>query len=152
MSKKRKFKDTKVGSFLIGEKGLFTGLSEVLPDNGFLGVLKGLISKDNTLSPLDKERALKMLEMDKLELESVTARWQADLSSSSWLARNVRPLVLLYLIFMTTLIAILDSANIEFTVGAEWIELLKSSTITAMLAYFGSRGVEKYKAISNGKG
>jgi len=90
--------------------------------------------------------------MDKLELESVTARWQADLSSSSWLARNVRPLVLLYLIFMTTLIAILDSANIEFTVGLEWIELLKSSTITAMLAYFGSRGVEKYKAISNGKG
>lgn len=152
MSKKRKFKDTKVGSFLIGEKGLFNGLGEVLPDNGFLGVLKGLISKDSTLSPLDKERALKMLEMDKLELESVTARWQADLSSSSWLARNVRPLVLLYLIFMTTLIAILDSANIEFTVGAEWIELLKSSTITAMLAYFGSRGVEKYKAISNGKG
>ena len=152
MSKKRKFKDTNVGSFLIGEKGLFTGLGEVLPDKGFLGVLKGLISKENTLSPLDKEKALKMLEMDKLELESVTARWQADLSSSSWLARNVRPLVLLYLIFMTTLIAILDSANIEFTVGAEWIELLKSSTITAMLAYFGSRGVEKYKAISNGKG
>ena len=38
------FKDTKVGKFLVGEKGLFKNLADTVPDKGFLGVLKNLIS------------------------------------------------------------------------------------------------------------
>ncbi len=58
------FKDTKVGKFLIGEKGLFKSIGDTLPDKGFLGVLKNLISTDNTLSPFEKEKALELLKMD----------------------------------------------------------------------------------------
>ena len=56
---KKKFKDTKVGKFLIGKGGIFQTLSNTIPDKGLLGVLKGLISKDDTLTPKDKETALK---------------------------------------------------------------------------------------------
>ena len=42
---------------------------------------------------------------------------------------------------------LLDSLNIEFGVESEWIDLLKSLLITVYVAYFGSRGVEKFKSI-----
>lgn len=90
MSKKKKrFRDTKVGSFLIGEKGLFKELGDILPDSGFLGVLKGLIAKDSSLTPHDKETALKMLEIDVIEMQNITSRWQADLVSDSWLSKTL---------------------------------------------------------------
>ncbi len=78
---KKKFKDTKVGKFLIGKGGLFDSLGNNIPDKGFLGLLKNLISKDNSLSIQDKETALKLLEMDSIEMQEVSKRWQYDLTS-----------------------------------------------------------------------
>ena len=69
---KKKFKDTKVGKFLIGKNGLFKNLGDVIPNQGLLGVIKNLISKDDTLPPQDKETALKLLEMDSIEMQEVT--------------------------------------------------------------------------------
>lgn len=146
---KKKFKDTKVGKFLtsVGST-LGEGLSEVLPDKGFLGVLKGLIQKDDALPPEDKETALKLLEMDELELLSVTERWQSDMTSDSWLSKNTRPLTLMYLTFVTSVLIVLDSVNSPFKVGVEWIELIKTLLVTVYVAYFGSRGYEKVRKIS----
>ena len=145
---KKKFKDTKVGKFLIGDKGLFDKLGDVLPDKGFLGVLKNLIDTDDTLPPQDKETALKLLEMDLEEMRGVTQRWSNDMTSDSWLSKNTRPLVLIYLTFATTLFVVLDSTGHAFAINLEWIELLKTLLVTTYVAYFGSRGIEKYKAIS----
>lgn len=144
---KKQFKDTKVGKFLVGDKGLFKNLADTLPDKGFLGVLKNLIAKENTLSPFEKEKALELLKMDLLEMQEVTKRWDADMASDSWLSKNTRPVTLLYLTFMTTLFVILDSSNSPFKVGSEWIELLKTLLVTVYVAYFGSRGFEKYNKI-----
>ena len=146
---KKKFKDTKVGKFLtsVGST-LGEGLSEVLPDKGFLGVLKGLIQKDDALPPEDKETALKLLEMDELELLSVTERWQSDMTSDSWLSKNTRPLTLMYLTFVTSVLIVLDSVNSPFKVSIEWIELIKTLLVTVYVAYFGSRGYEKVRKIS----
>ena len=144
---KKRFKDTKVGKFLIGEKGLFKNLADTLPDNGFLGVLKNLIDKENTLSPFEKEKALELLKMDLLEMQEVSKRWDADMVSDSWLSKNTRPITLLYLTFMTTLFVILDSSDSPFKVGSEWVELLKTLLVTEYVAYFGSRGFEKYNKI-----
>ena len=146
---KKKFKDTKVGKFLtsVGST-LGEGLGEVLPDKGFLGVLKGLIQKDDALPPQDKETALKLLEMDELELLSVTERWQSDMTSDSWLSKNTRPLTLMYLTFVTSVLIVLDSVNSPFKVGVEWIELIKTLLVTVYVAYFGSRGYEKVRKIS----
>jgi len=147
--KSKPFKDTKVGKFLIGDKGILKHLSDIVPDKGFLGLVKNLITKDNSLSPFEKERALELLKMDILEMEQVTERWDSDMTSDSWLSKNTRPLTLLYLTFMTTLFVILDSSDSPFKVGTEWVELLKTLLVTVYVAYFGSRGFEKYKKITN---
>lgn len=148
MAVKKKFKDTKVGKFLIGERGLFTHLADAVPDNGFLGLLKGLITSDEGLPQQDKEVALELLRMDQIELLEVTKRWQSDMSSDSWLSKNTRPVTLMFLTFMTCLFVILDSSGQAFSVGQEWIDLLKTLLTTVYVAYFGSRGIEKFKQIS----
>ena len=144
---KKKFSETKVGKFLIGEKGLFKTLSNSIPDSGLLGVLKSLIIDDKQLTPKDKETALKLLQMDVVEMQEVSKRWESDMKSDSWLSKNTRPMTLIFLTMSTVLIILLDSFNIDFGVNTEWIDLLKSLLITVYVAYFGSRGVEKFKAI-----
>ena len=145
---KKKFSETKVGKFLIGEKGLFNKLANSLPDSGLLSVLKSLIIDDKQLTPKDKETALKLLEMDVVEMQEVSKRWESDMTSDSWLSKNTRPMTLIFLTMSTIIIILLDSFNIDFGVNIEWIDLLKSLLLTTYVAYFGSRGIEKYKYIS----
>ena len=144
---KKKFSETKVGKFLIGEKGLFKKLANIIPDSGLLGLLKGLIIDDKQLTPKDKETALKLLEIDLTEMQEVTKRWQYDMTSDSWLSKNTRPMTLVFLTVSMVVLILLDSFKIEFTVDTAWIDLLKSLLITVYVAYFGSRGVEKFKSM-----
>ena len=146
---KKKFKDSRVGRFLtsIGST-LGDGMGDIMPDNGVLGIVKGLLDKDSTLPPQDKETALKLLEMDSMEIQEVSKRWQSDMTSDSWLSKNVRPLTLVYLTLATTIYIVLDSLNIAFDIDQAWIELLKTLLVTIYVAYFGSRGFEKYKKIT----
>ena len=145
---KKKFKDTKVGKFLIGKGGVFSSLTDSIPDKGLLGLVKNLIDKDDTLPPKDKETALKLLEMDNNELVEITKRWQSDNNSDSSLAKNVRPLSLIFLTISLIVFILLDGFDINFGVDSGWIDLLKSLLITVYVAYFGSRGAEKFKNIS----
>jgi len=146
---KKKFKDTKVCRFLasVGST-LGDGMGDILPDNGFLGMFKRLLVQDDTLTPQDKETALKLIEIDAQELLEVSKRWQSDMASDSWLSKNVRPLTLIYLTLATTIYIVLDSLNIAFDIDQAWIELLKTLLVTIYVAYFGSRGFEKYKKIT----
>jgi len=147
---KKKFKDTKVGQFLLGKSGVLDSLGDVLPDKGLLGVVKNLINKDESLPPLDKETALKLIEQDIIEAQEVSKRWESDMASDSWLSKNTRPMSLIFLTIMTIAFIWVDSHGyIDFTVEQEWINLLKTLTTTVYVAYFGSRGAEKYKSISN---
>jgi len=70
------------------------------------------------------------------------------MSSDSWLSKNVRPMMLIFLTVSTWLLILMDSLNLEFGVGSEWIDLLKSLLITVFISYYGSRGIEKYQYIS----
>ena len=144
---KKKFKDTKVGKFLLGKSGLVSTIGDVLPDKGVFGIIKNLIDKDPELPPQDKETALKLLEMDIIEMENVSKRWDSDMKSDSWLSKNTRPLTLIYLTVITTLYIILDSLHIAFDIDDSWVELLKTLLVTIYVAYFGSRGFEKYQTI-----
>tara|TARA_R110002020_G_scaffold290282_3_gene505766 strand:- start:171 stop:617 length:447 start_codon:yes stop_codon:yes gene_type:complete len=145
---KKKFKDTKVGKFLIGKGGVFSSLTDSIPDKGLLGLVKNLINKDDTLPPQDKETALKLLEMDNNELVEITKRWESDNKSDSSLAKNVRPLSLIFLTISLIVFILLDGFDINFGVDSGWVDLLKSLLITVYVAYFGSRGAEKFKNIS----
>jgi len=132
---KKKFKDTKVGIFL-KEKApkILNGIGDVLPDNGVYGVVKNLITTDE---------AMKLLEMDLVEMQSISDRWQYDMKSDSWLSKNTRPLALIYLTVCMTLYIILDSLQMAFDMKEVWIELLQTLLVTVYVAYFGSRGAEK---------
>ena len=145
---KKKFKDTKVGAFLSNNgSGIIDTLGNVLPSNGILGIVKGLIDKDESLPPEDKEKALKLLEMDMVEMQEVSKRWSSDMASDSWLSKNTRPMTLVFLTASMVCLILLDSFNIEFNVDSGWVDLLKSLLITVYVAYFGSRGVEKFKSM-----
>tara|TARA_R110000851_G_scaffold3301_1_gene13365 strand:+ start:296 stop:745 length:450 start_codon:yes stop_codon:yes gene_type:complete len=147
---KKKFSDTNLGKFLkkIGSS-IVDKAEDILPDSGFYGILKNIISSDTKLTPEDKETALKLLEMDSVEMQEVSKRWEYDMKSDSWISKNTRPMTLIFLTISTVFIIILDSLNIDFGVNTEWIDLLKSLLITVYVAYFGSRGVEKFKAIGS---
>jgi hypothetical protein len=89
--------------------------------------------------------------MDITEAQEVSKRWDSDMTSDSWLSKNVRPLMLIFLTVSSLFLIILDSLEIEFFVSTEWVDLLKSLLITTYVAYFGSRGINKYKYISQTK-
>lgn len=134
MSKDRKkFKDTKVGKFLLGKSGLLDSIGDVMPDKGLLGVVKNLIDQDPDIPPQDKETAMKLLEMDMIEMQEVSKRWTADMTSTSWLSQNVRPLTLVFF-------------SVAYIVG--WYLDYELDSVAGVLslivgAYFGSRGIEK---------
>ena len=149
MSDKKKFKDTKVGKFLSTAAPSILGLaSNLLPDGGTLNLVKNLIQKDKTLPAEDKETALRLLEQDMVEMQEVSKRWEADMTAASYLSKNTRPLTLIFLTVSLVVFIFLDGFDMEWTVDTGWIDLLKSLLITVYVAYFGSRGAEKFQSIS----
>ena len=77
--------------------------------------------------------------------QNITDRWKADMNSDSWLSKNVRPLVLIFLVVSTVLMIFIDAGTIAFEVEAKWTDLLQLVLITVIGAYFGGRTVEKRK-------
>lgn len=147
---KKKFKETKVGKFLLGSGSKIVDVvGDMLPDSGVLGIVKNLIEKEDPkiLPPEDKEKALKLLELDQIELQEISKRWASDMKSDSWLSKNTRPLTLIYLTVVTSLYITLDALDIAFDIDESWVELLKTLLVTIYVAYFGSRGFEKYSSI-----
>ena len=138
MSKNRKkFKETKLGQFLLGKSGVFQTLAETIPDAGVLGLVKRLLVEDKGLPPEDKETALRMLEIEIQEMDSVTRRWEADLMSDSWLSKNVRPISL---VFLTLVYA--TGFFMEYD-----LNIINQLMLLVYGAYFGSRGLEKIRKL-----
>tara|TARA_R110002012_G_scaffold240183_1_gene414350 strand:+ start:1387 stop:1782 length:396 start_codon:yes stop_codon:yes gene_type:complete len=75
--------------------------------------------------------------------QNITDRWSADMNSDSWLSKNVRPLVLIFLVVSTVLMIFIDAGTIAFEVEAKWTDLLQLVLITVIGAYFGGRTMEK---------
>ena len=148
MSKnKKKFKDTKVGKFLKGKApDILNGIGEILPDNGAFGIVKNLISSDSNIEPQDKEIALKLLDQDIAEMNNISARWESDMKSDSWLSKNTRPMTLIFLTLTMTIFIILDS-TVLLEIKKGWVSLLEALLLTVYVAYFGSRGAEKITKI-----
>lgn len=144
----KKEKKTKIGKFL--QSINFKKVAEVV-GNVVTGDWKAAIDvisdKDNGMSPEERAFALTVMQLDIQEMESVTERWSSDMASDSYLSKNVRPLSLIFLTLATVILIYLDSFNADVEVPSEWIELLKSLLLGIYIAYFGSRGLEKYKSI-----
>ena len=109
------------------------------------GVLDNLSTSKE--EKLEAKRKLKELIMNhEVEMEKqITDRWSADMNSDSWLSKNVRPMVLIFLIVCTMLLIFIDAGAVEFVVEEKWTDLLQLTLITVIGAYFGGRSVEKFK-------
>ena len=147
---KKSFKETKIGGFLKNKAPyLLNKIGDILPDKGTLGIVKNLISSDTKIKIVDKQEAMKLIELDILEMQNVSKRWTSDMKSDSWLSKNTRPLTLIFLTLSSTLLMILDSFHsLIFNIDTAWVELLKTLLITVYVAYFGSRGAEKITKIN----
>ena len=110
----------------------------------------GEVVDNLTTTEEEKLQAQQKLEQMVFDFESkmqaeVTARWNADMNSDSWLSKNVRPLTLIFLVVSTVLMIFIDGGVVKFHVDKEWVDLLKVILMTTIGAYFGGRSYEKVK-------
>tara|TARA_R100001440_G_scaffold65198_2_gene86003 strand:+ start:1098 stop:1484 length:387 start_codon:yes stop_codon:yes gene_type:complete len=77
--------------------------------------------------------------------KQITQRWKMDMQSDSWLSKNIRPLVLVFLVVATVLLIFIDAGVLSFQVQDKWTDLLQLVLITVIGAYFGGRSLEKVK-------
>ena len=123
---------------------LFTGgAADLVKSVG--GVIDSLhTSKEEKLAAEQKIKEL--IANYEIEMEkNITSRWEADLKSDSWLSKNVRPMVLIFLIICTMLLIFIDAGTLQFEVKSSWVDLLQLVLITVIGAYFGGRSFEKVK-------
>ena len=120
-----------------------SGATELIKGVG--GVLDNLITSKE--EKLEAERKVKELVSSyEIEMEkNITERWKMDMQSDSWLSKNIRPLVLVFLVVSTVLMIFIDAGTINFIVEDKWTDLLQLVLITVIGAYFGGRSLEKVK-------
>ena len=78
----------------------------------------------------------------------VSARWEADLKHGSWLSKNIRPLTLIFLTAIFTILSIFDGNIGEFTIGEAYVPVYQTLLMTVYAAYFAGRSIEKVKKVS----
>ena len=120
-----------------------SGAGELIKSVG--GVIDNLhTSKEEKL---EAERKIQTLIANhEVEMEKqITSRWDSDMKSDSWLSKNVRPAVLIFLVVSTVLMIFIDAGTINFVVEDKWTDLLQLVLITVIGAYFGGRSLEKVK-------
>ena len=120
-----------------------SGATELI--KGIGGVIDNLhTSKEEKL---EAERKIQTLIANhEVEMEkTITDRWKSDMKSDSWLSKNVRPAVLIFLVVSTVLMIFIHPGTINFVVEDKWTDLLQLVLITVIGAYFGGRSIEKVK-------
>ena len=119
------------------------GAGELVKNVG--GVIDNLTTSKE--EKMEAERKIKDLVMGyEAEMQKqVTERWKMDMQSDSLLSKNIRPLVLIFLVVSTVMLVFIDAGVISFEVKASWVDLLQLVLITVIGAYFGGRSLEKVK-------
>jgi hypothetical protein len=122
------------------------------------GLIKDVGNVIDKLTTTDEERlAAKQKIQELLEKADqdaqtqITERWKLDMQSDSFLSKNIRPMVLIYLTVIFTALAFFDGNIGGFKVAEEYIPIFQSLLITVYGAYFVGRTWEKAKKSSNNK-
>jgi hypothetical protein len=115
----------------IGEKVL----DKVLPDPE--AKAKALAE----LTKIQNEGKLAELNADNIENQELTKRVEADMKSDSWLSKNIRPMTLVFILFVYSTFAMMSAWDIE--VNNNYVELLGQWGMLIMSFYFGGRTLEK---------
>jgi len=97
------------------------------------------------LMQMQQNGELAQIQAELAEKQEITKRWQADMTSDSWLSKNIRPLTLLLILGGYFTFAMMSAFGLE--TNKSYVELLGNWGMVVMTAYFGSRGVEKVAEI-----
>jgi len=146
----KKFKDTKVGKFLLSKGSDIAGIvGDVLPDNGVLGLVQNVLDKDDSMPQQDKDIALELLKQDEIEMQEVTKRLSSDNEHN--VTRLVRPVsyAAMFVLYMSCIF--FDGNLGEFQIREQYIPSITSLFSTMTIFYFGSRGLEKVMKTVNKK-
>jgi len=122
------------------------------------GVVKevGNVIDKLTTTKEEKLEAQRLIQeiLEKADSEAqaqVTDRWKADMASDSWLSKNIRPMVLIYLTFVFSVLSFADGNIGIFKVDESYTPIFQSLLITVYGAYFVGRTWEKNKKSSDNK-
>lgn len=122
------------------------------------GLIKDVGKVIDNLTTTDEERLAAKLKIEELleqadkdAQDQVTARWESDMNSDSFLSKNIRPMVLIYLTFIFTILSFFDGNISGFQVDEAYIPIFQSLLITVYGAYFVGRTWEKSRKVSNNK-
>lgn len=140
-----KVRDTKLGSWLKEKApGILDVVGDALPNAGVLGVVKNLIDNDSGLTPEQKLEFEKIEQQERVSLENnITQRWQADVSSKSWLARNIRPAIVASLVIFLFVFIIMDTMALGYEIRDVWVRMYETVLVTAIGGYFVVRTIDK---------
>ena len=124
---------------------MFTGGGAKDLVEGIGGVVDNLHTSEE--EKLEANQKIKELVSNyEVEMEkTITERWKVDMISDSWLSKNIRPMVLIFLVVATVLMIFIDAGVLAFEVKDTWVDLLQLVLITVIGAYFGGRSLEKVK-------
>ena len=81
----------------------------------------------------------------------ITSRWKSDMSSDSFLSKNIRPMVLIYLTFIFSVLAFADGNIGQFKIAEAYIPIFQTLLVTVYGAYFVGRSWEKGRKIMSNK-
>ena len=101
------------------------------------------------LLQMQQEGKLAELNADNIEAQELTKRQQADMASDSWLSKNIRPMTLVFILFVYSAFATMSAWDIE--VNNNYVELLGQWGMLIMSFYFGGRSLEKIMEMKKGK-
>ena len=107
-------------------------------------IAKHTFSKEDR-AKFEKEMTEVFIDAEADMQENVTERWKTDMNSDSFLSKNVRPMVLIFLVISTVLMVFIDAGVIAFDLKDSHTDLLQMILLTCIGAYFGGRSYEKVK-------
>ena len=75
--------------------------------------------------------------------KNVTDRWKSDMTSDSWLSKNVRPMVLLWSWLIVSTYGFVELLS-DFSLSTPFIQMFSGAWIAVNVAYFGDRAWQKH--------
>ena len=97
------------------------------------------------LLEMQQNGELAQLNADVSEQHELTDRLKADMSSDSWLSKNIRPATLIFILITYTVFGMMSAWDVE--VNNNYVELLGQWGMLIMSFYFGGRTLEKIMGV-----
>ena len=128
--------------------GVLTGLAgKLLPEAG--KILDELITSGEEKAAAKQKLEELFVKAETDTQKEVTARWEADTKSANWLAANIRPITLVFLTAVFSLLAVTDGNIGDFTIGESYIPVFQTLLLAVYSSYFVGRSIEKIKGKSD---